>query len=366
MRKLVYSALALTLVSVPGFASENEWSSLDQEINNLSSSLSAQSAAGPRIGGFLRTSFRYSGDEEALFAPGNDEKESGFKLDKVRVEVTGDLGMDYSYRISFELRSGVAQLRDAFITWKMGETVKGTMGNFRKPFMRSGLIADKNLLFQERTALGGFFDVRQPGIMFSGTFETVEWYLSAQNGRDGKEDDMNFAARIVANLMGAGVGRVEGAYGAGDETNLTVGLAWQDDQELDDGQAIGVDAALTAGPFSLAAEIVDFDEGDSTGSFLNKQGEPLHWGSDNTLVDVDPADSTPWSLTASYMFTDMYEAAIRYQDADDDDSTDAVSAVVNRYVQGHDIKWTVQYLRTSSDLATNELDEWTLGLTGGF
>jgi len=375
MRKLVYSALALTLVSVPGFASENEWSSLDQEINNLSSSLSAQNAPGPRIGGYIKTSFRYSDDEDALFGAGNDEKEAGFKLDNVRIEITGDLGQDYTYKVSFDLASGTASLRDAFLCWKIGENVKGTWGNFKKPFLRSALIGDKNLLFYQRTALGDFFSVRETGLMFSGTFDTVEWYIHASNGTFGDPitdtnskigDDFNFAARLVANLMGAGVGKVEGAYGAGDETNLTVGLAWQDDTNIDDGTAIALDAALTAGPFSLAAEIVDFDDGDSAGDFPNKAGGPLHYGSDNTLADMDPAGATPWDITASYMFTDQYEAGLRYQDADDDDDTNAISACVNRYVQGHDIKWTLEYLHTSSDVDTAELDEWTLGLTGGF
>ncbi len=109
MRKLVYSAVALTLVSVPGFASENEWSSLDQEINSLSSSLSAQNTPGPKIGGFMRSSFRYSNSKDALNStPPGSEKESGFKLDKIRIEITGDVGNDYSYKVSFDLASGSA------------------------------------------------------------------------------------------------------------------------------------------------------------------------------------------------------------------------------------------------------------------
>jgi len=377
MRKLVYSALALTLVSVPGFATENEWSSLDQEIANLSSSLSAQNAPGPKIGGFIRTSFRYSNDEEALNlgTPPGTEKESGFKLDKVRIEIAGDVGQDYAYKVSFELNSGSAELRDAYVTWKVADTVKGTMGRFKKPVLRSGLGADKNLLFQERSALGGFFDARDTGLMFSGNFETIDWSIAAQNGLDSKQDELNFAARITANLMGAGVGKVEGAYGAGQDTNLMVGLAWTDDQSMDDGQAIAVEAAMTSGPFSIAAEAVAFDEGFSAsqggGGYQNKGGDILHWGSSNTLVEVNPADNTSWGVTGSYMFTEQYEAAVRFEMGEGDDvggvdpSVEAWSACVNRYIQGHDLKWTLEYLHTSSDLDSNEIDEWTLGLTVG-
>ena len=374
MRKLVYSAVALTLVSVPGFANDNEWSSLDQEINNLSSSLSAQNAPGPKIGGFIRTSFRYSNDEDALFGgPPNTEKESGFKLDKVRIEITGDAGQDYSYKVSFDFANstGSAALKDAYVTWKVADNVKGTMGQFTKPVLRSALISDKNLLFTERTALGGFFRPRDTGIMFSGTFETIEWSLAGQNGIDGKNDDFNYAARISANLMGPGVGKVEGAYGAGQETNLMVGVAWADDKELDNGTVIGADAALTSGPFSIAAEAVKFDDGDASNNFPSKDGSDMHWGSDNTFVSINPSGNTSWDITASYMFTEQYEGAVRFEEgkADDiggvDPSVQAISAAVNRYVQGHDIKWTLQWLNTSSDDDTNEITEWTLGLTVG-
>jgi hypothetical protein len=375
MRKLVYSAVALTLVSVPGFASENEWSSLDQEINNLSSSLSAQNAPGPKVSGYIRTSFRYSTDEEALFGgSGNTEKESGFKLDKIRIEITGDAGLDYSYKVSFDLAGGSATLKDAYVTWKMAENVKGTMGQFTKPVLRSALISDKNLLFTERTALGAFFRPRDTGLMFSGTFDTIEWSIAGQNGLDGKQDKYNYSARLAANLMGSGVGKVEGAYGAGQETNLTAGLAWADDKALDEGRVIAVDAALTSGPFSIAGEYVKFQKGTTVSGvniFGNKDGDDLHFGSSNSNVSVNPADESAWDITASYMFTNEYEGAIRYEDAKDgfnaspSEDVKAWSACVNRYVQGHDIKWTLGYLKTKSDDSAQELGEWTLGLTVG-
>ncbi|MFN0006883.1 MAG: porin [Planctomycetota bacterium] len=365
MRILVSSAVALTLASSPSFAGENEWSSLDQEINNLSTSLSAQNPAGPKVGGYIMSSFRYSDDTDALFGgPPNDEDEVGFKLDKVRLEVSGDLGQDYTYKVSFDLASGTASLKDAYVSWQIAESVKATMGQFKKPFLRSGLLADNRLLFYDRSGLGGFFSGREEGLMFTGNFDTIQWWIAGQNGLDGKQDDWNYTLRVVANLMGSGVGKVEGAYGAGEETNLTVGVAYGDEQELDDGAMIGVEAAMTSGPFSLGGELVDFDEG-TAGSFPSKSGSDVHYGSSNTFVSVDPADSTPWDLTASYLITEAYEAAIRYEDGDDDDETTAWSIAVNRYIQGHDIKWTLQALSSDSDDPTNEVTEWTLGLTVG-
>jgi hypothetical protein len=251
------------------------------------------------------------------------------------------------------------------------------MGRFKKPVLHSSLITDKNLLFQERTALGGFFDVRDTGMMFSGNFETIEWSLAAQNGLDGKEKKFNYAVRVAANLMGTGVGKVEGAYGAGQETNLNAGIAYTEDKTISanggKGAAYGGDLTLTSGPFSISGEAISFGKGDiAGGTFPSKNGSFLHFGSDNTFANVDPADNVSWDATGSYMFTEQYEAALRYESAQgntpaggSDPSITAVSAAINRYVQGHDIKWTLQYLHTKSDVSQNEFDEWTLGLTVG-
>src|SRR5689334_17317709 len=87
MNKFVYSAIALTAVSASAFATDNGWVSLDQEINNLNASLSAQNATGPKVGGFIRT--RWSSTSDVVEpVSGNDVQ--GFSLDNVRVEISGD------------------------------------------------------------------------------------------------------------------------------------------------------------------------------------------------------------------------------------------------------------------------------------
>jgi len=387
MRKLVYSAVALTLVSVPGFASDNEWSSLDQEIANLSTSLSAQNAPGPKLGGYIKTSYRYSGSNDSLVwsSATNDQDESGFKLDKVRIEISGDANQDYSYKVSFDLgdtgstagAGDFARIKDAYVQWKIADSFRATLGLFTKPVLSESLISDKNLLFYQRTALGEFFRPRDTGLMLGGNFDTIEWSVSAQNGVNDtgpqKQNEFNYSARLAANLMGAGAGkRIEGAYGAAQDTNLTAGIAWADNKALQDQDLFAGDLAMTSGPFSIAAEVVSFGKGDPTEGFPAKDGSDLHWGSANSAVSIDPSDKVSWDATVSYLFTPEYEAAIRYEAgnakqgaAPDDPSVEAWSACVNKYVQGHDIKWTLMVLHTMSDDSTNEITEWTLGLTVG-
>jgi hypothetical protein len=203
MKKLVYSALALTLVSVPGIASENEWSSLDQEIESLSSSLSAQNTTGPKINGWVIASWRASGDEELGFDLDNDpttdnEDRQGFFIESARVEISGDVGSDYSYKLSFELGSNALSdpnssadggtsantavtVRDAYASARIAENVNIRMGRFKQPFLRSGLISDNRLLFLDRTFLGDVFAARDLGVMVFGNFDTIDWYIAAQN-----------------------------------------------------------------------------------------------------------------------------------------------------------------------------------------
>src|SRR5690349_2793470 len=101
MNKLVYSAIALTAVSASAFATDNGWVSLDQEINNLNASLSAQNATGPKVGGYVQARWENSSDLQVTDpVSGNDHDLSGFRLSNVRVEITGDAGSDYSYKVS--------------------------------------------------------------------------------------------------------------------------------------------------------------------------------------------------------------------------------------------------------------------------
>jgi hypothetical protein len=355
MNKLVYSALAMTLCSVPGFASDN-WSALDQELNSLSNSLTAQNTSGPKVGGWVISSFRFS-DDEGLLGLGAGEELQGFQLDSVRLEVTGDAGSDYSYKVSFDLKTGTALIRDAYAKWKVAEHVNGKMGRYKAAFFQSGMISNNRLLFLERTGLGDVFDTRDLGIEFSGDFDTISWWVGAQNGQDGQADEWKYTARVRANLMGNGTGNVEGAFGSGDDTNLSAGIAWQDDTFVDDGTVIGFEVQLTAGPFSLAGEVADFDEG-TAGVYGINNPVLNQWG----IAGTDVADTTPWDVQGSYMITDMYEVGARYQDMDDDEDTTAWTVGINRYVQNHDIKWQLEWEHVDTDNASDDFDVLGLGL----
>ncbi len=351
MNKFAHGALLLAALGSAAGATDTGWSGLDQEINSLSASLAAQNApAGPKVGGFIITSLDYVDQDDA----GTPEDVLGFSFRAVRVEVRGDAGNDYSYKVSFDLGDdvedddgdsvgNVASLKDAYVDWKITDGMKGRIGRYKVPFVRSYLVSRQKLLFLERTHIGDAISSlvgRQLGVSVSGQFEMVNFAVNAQNGSDDILKDMFYNVRVTVDVMGDGVGMVEGAYGAGDAMGLQVGGAVGDDSALDNGVVWALEAALTSGPFSVHGEIADFDD--------------------------QVGDATPWDFTASFMFTDMYELAVRYEDWDDSDETTAIGAAVNRYVQGHDIKWTLQWLHVDVDATDSTADVFSLGLTVGF
>lgn len=352
MNKLVYSAIALTVVSASAFATDNGWVSLDQEINNLNASLSAQNASGPKVGGYVRSRWESSSDVQVPddFNAENHDL-SGFSLDNVRVEVSGDAGSDYAYKVSFDLASGTAALRDAYVQFKIGDSVMGKMGQFKANFLHTASVGDDKLVLLDRTVLGGIptWNSREPGVELGFSYDTINVTVSGQNGTDGAGKEYELVAKVSANLMGGGVGKVEGAYGAGDATALTAGVSYLNDSNVDKSSTIGVEALLTSGPFSIAGEVVIFDK---NGVGYVDAGTPVTFF----------ADASPWDVTGSYLFSDMWEGAVRYEDLDDADNTSLMTLGVNYFVSGHDIKWTAQYQKLTTDNASGDVSIVALGL----
>ena len=342
MNKLVYSAIALTAVSASAFATDNGWVSLDQEINNLNASLSAQNATGPKVGGYINVRWENSSDVQVLDPESSTTHDlSGFSFSAIRVEVSGDAGSDYSYKVSFDLAGGTADLKDAYAKFKIGDSVTGKIGNFKANFLRSSTVADNKLVLLDRTLIGNGheWNSRDVGVELGFAYDTINLTVSGQNGTDSNGKEYELCAKASINLMGGGVGKVEGAYGAGDAMALTAGVSYLNDSNLDNATSIGFEVALTSGPFSIAGELVSLDKDNFIDLDLDRDGTD----------DVSATDGTPWDITGSYLFSDMWEGAVRYEDMDDVDNSNLLTVGVNYFVSGHDIKWTAEYKKFSTD-----------------
>lgn len=303
MNKLVFGALALTLTSTAGFASENEWLSLDQEIDALASTFAVQGGAG--ISGWIGANYATNGDA--------DTADFGHS---VRFNITGAVG-DYAYKVSLDslapaTTDGGVGILDAYVSFPCGDGLTTTFGQFKTPYNRSGLLAANRLLFIGRTdeARSG----RTQGIMLNGSFDALDWAIALQDGSDDGGDEYLMTVRATFDLMGDGVGNVEGAYGAGDGMNATIGLAMSDDGAADTSDT-NIEFHMTGGAWSLGAEMDDVDGGD-----------------------------TGTAMTASYMMTpDTWELAVRVENDGVDGHDDDVRFGVNKYVSGHDLKWQMDF-----------------------
>ena len=338
MKTILSSSLALALVSSATFANDSTWASLDQEIAGLSSSLTAQDASsGPKIGGWITATLN---QQDGGAAGGADEL--GFGFWKIRLEATGNVTSDYSYKLSFDFsdtnpaNDGKANLKDAFIKGKLAESFDLQMGRFKNPTLRSVLISDNKLLFVKRTLIGQAFDDRYTGAMLTGKFDMLTANVAAQNSGSNHTENFKYTVRGEAHIMGKGAGSVEGAYGAGDTNNMMVAGFYQTDEDLDKGDAWGVEAYLTMGAFAVSGEIAQLGEG-------------LPYGGDVLKDTSFGPDSMPWDVTASFMMSDNWEVAVRYEDLDTTSNLTQASGGLSYYVNGHNMKWGVIYVMQDSD-----------------
>jgi hypothetical protein len=350
MKKFVLGALALSASSVPSLAGTetDEWLALDRDIESLATRLAPAQGGGASVSGFVKTSYASSGD---VTVGGNDL--GGFSLDNARMNLRGVVG-DYSIFVQAEGSTdpgfghtfgttgvgGGLGLLDSYVSWNCTDQIKGQMGQFRPPVLASSLRDEDVLLFIDRTTQGDIWSFRDQGLMASGAFDQLGWWVAIQNGADGAGDELAISGRVSFNALGTGPGANEGSIGASGDSNLTVAIAYYDDGAVTDGTAIAGDVYYTMGAFSASAEIVDYDDG---------FGFALPAG-----VVVG---ETPWNIVLGYMFApDQWEAAVRFEDMADTNDTTAVTAGLNYYQAGHAAKWQLNYSTISSDANANEID----------
>jgi hypothetical protein len=357
MLQALLGCLTLCVGTANSADGTDDWLKLDRELSELASSASAD-AGGARVSGYLRTFYAFQNDAPAFAGSPNDDV-SGFFLDRVRLEVDGEAGK-VALRTRVEAAGGVVRLLDAYASCQCSEYFQATMGRFQTPLYWNGMLDPKNNLFILRTASDEFWIGGQPakfddnvGVMVNGTFDRFHWWASVQNGVDGTADDFAFTGRVRVDVLGGGVGMVEGAYGAKDDAALSAEVGYFDDE-----------GALDAGGSSVTGGCFVFDTEFTMGR-ISANAEILDYSKDAVNV-FDTPDTTPWAVAASYMISpNTWEAAARYQDVDTPTNLRDVTVGVNRYVVGHDVKWQLNVVRTLSDSSVEESTSVAVGLTVG-
>lgn len=363
MNKTVFSALAVCTVGSLGHASETEdWLGLDKELESLRTTIAtSQNASGVGFSGFFRSSYVW-GDESDI---------SGLSIDNVRLDWMGRV---YEFDIVFQYEASSAPqggapgtsnpqipvgpgsnsigtgssegVLDAYGAWNFDDDFKLTFGQFRPAVLHSSLMDENELFFYNRTINGFVWAERDQGIQLSGNFDRLGWWAGIQNGDDGGRDDYAYYGRVQFDVVGDGPGNVEGAMGAYEDLELTVGGSLYNDDSLNDGFVWALDAQSTVSNFSFAGELVGYDE------------------------DYSPSgdeDALSWDLQGTFMFVpDKWEVGLRYENMDDlfDDDVWILTGAVAYYIEGQDAKVQSSYSHIDSDSSSLEdTDSFQVGIT---
>ncbi len=383
MKTTVFSALAVCAASSLAFANESEdWPTLDREIESLASSLS-QGGSGVAVSAFVKATYNSSGDIGSgpmVGVPAAQNDWGGFVLNNARINFDGSVG-DYGVHIGIDVGGGTGMTAlgnynhantllpagEAYATFSLTDQISGQLGLFRSPMLGDSLRDEDQLLFINRTFNGDFWANmvgRDGGAQFSGAFDQVNFWIAFQNGLDVGGDELAMSGRVEFNALGTGSSSSEGAYGADEGSSLTVAAGFYRDEDSVstplDIEAFCFEADYTMGALYVGATMVDMSDG--IGGLVETLVDPLGTTAGTT------GDSTPWDLTVSYMVVeDTYEVAGRYEVLDDNDDTTIMTLGLNRYVEGHDAKWQVQYSTMETDALNatggdGDIDVISLGL----
>lgn len=351
MKKPILRASAVVLMAATCFASNDQWATLDDEVKALAASL--QDDAGPRLSGRIKITYESSSDATPDLG--------GFDVSDARLKITGNTG-PYSYTVQtdFADNGGSSRLLDAHADFPLCNTgASGRIGMFKSGVLRSGLLSSGKLFFVDRSVNGGNWSARSEGARFSGDFDQFNWWISAQNGSDDTADDLFTALRVSYDFLGTGIsdGHAEGSYGASEERSGTAYMSAFDDGASPDGEGFTFETYLATNTYSFGFDMVDYGDSGYTAGLIAPP----------TVLPTAQADTTPMSISGTYMITpNKYEGGIRINDMDDVADTSKLDLAVNRYIDGHNLKWTLQYSTTDSDVPANEIDMITLQLIVGF
>ncbi len=360
MIKTAFSALAVCTAGSLGHASETEdWLGLDKELESFSSAVaSSQNSSGVGFDGFFRSSYTW-GDESDVSAIGLDNVRLNWegRVEDFDIVLQYEASTDPQFGFTAPLGTsgagigvgGLDGLLDAYASWNFQEEFKLTFGQFRPAVLHSSWLDEDELFFYDRTLTGFAFALRDQGLMLSGNFEQIGWWVGAQNGIDGAADDYSYFARVEFDAMGDGSGNVEGAMGSTDELELTVGGAIYVDDALDDGTVWALDAHATISAFSMGAEIVGWDDDFTTAG----------------------DSQTTWNVQGTFMFVpDEWEAGVRFQDMDEifGDDVTIFTVAIAHYLNGHNAKLQAAFNTIDADGTASALDteSFQLGVTLGW
>ena len=329
MNKLTCSAIALSMTCATGFASDSEWSALDQEVGALASTLSMD--GGASLTGALRGQYA-SSDSLDL---------GGFIVGQARVAVSGSKG-SYGYHVDYDFASGGA-LRDAYATFGIGGSVTAKMGQFRASVCSDADKDENEMDHFSHSAIGGAYSAFTEGLGLSGEQGAFSWAVSAMNGLDGTGDEIATVFRVGMTVVDGGEGDISVNAGVaivdeGGDTGLSFDLG---------GTIMEVHASN--GTWSLGLEIMDTD--DLAGVVFNN-------GISVPLI----GEGKPMVISGSFKFMETWTLALRTTDYDFDAvGLEQMEATATNTLT-ENVSWQFGHREMSADLPGSDVSATLVGL----
>jgi len=218
-----------------------------------------------------------------------------------------------AWKIGADFEDGELVLEDAFARVRLRDEVGLTVGQFKPRVVRSGSIGDDALLFRERTFLGAAFDVRDDGFELATLGERWSAAFALVDGANGSSSDHFWSLRGELELYESDLFEREGARGAENFLVARLGAATFADvaQSASDGGGLALDLALTYGPYSIHTEWAHLQD---------LFARPIDVF-DGHVVTV--GDGDPFTFTFGRTYGPEFEAAVRFERAEDADDTTA-------------------------------------------
>jgi hypothetical protein len=356
--------LAPPLSEQPKLASRSQ----SREQMRLADASDVQRTAGYRDGFFVRSEdgeyqLRLNGQLQVLFDyQGVDglEDRVAFSLHRARLRSWAQVGADLQFFVHFSGDEGVVGVRDAYLDYELPEgNVHIQAGQQRKPYSRQFIAESLRLALVERSITHIAFDAgRDLGVTVHNDYTrspAVEYAVGVYNGRGalpsftgevqvdpasglGRVDSTSesnvpnrFRPTVVARLgfnHGGGDGYSETDFHGGRaRLGVAVGAQSHFDVEDDDdsGLLTNVDYYLKAYGFSTSGAVY------------------LRWGQDplSTSFSDQLYQAAGMHIQASYLIGRLLEPALRYgrinRQGPDNDVRE-VTAAINIYARGHDLK----------------------------
>jgi phosphate-selective porin OprO/OprP len=334
------------------------------------------------LGGYIQVNFE-DGDVSAFEGRfGQTALKDRFRLRRTRINLTGEFAEQFDFKVEgeFENSEGISSGRtafsgaDIFVNWHQFPEAQIKVGQWKAPFGLEQLTPDPYLFIIERSLpTGAITPERQIGVQLWGKPFTNVWpeqkdlltyYAGIFNGNGrnttindnnafmyvGRLELMPFKGKIFGQTSSLKLGGdvLNSRDDQGTNISQSGNLLVNSDGSLssfvlpgaDERTAWSVDAWLNIGPFDLIGEYL---EEYVDGRTVN--GVPPGFGDFTT---------NGFQITAAYfLIPKKFQAAVQWQDLNPgqkgNDGIYSITAGLNYYIHGDDLKLMVNYIHTWSD-----------------